>query len=331
MTGLHHSATTPPDHNPALQWQLLTAMERKPELYGADPYFREAAWDAAGVLGDRLYPLLHSATFLVIKPEALAARRLQAILSYLEANSFEPVCYRLLQFSRHVVRELWRYQWNAATIEKMDLADRTLCTFPTGILLGLREAKWPRELPAAVRLQSLKGAAAPDKRDTGSIRAVLQAPNRMISFVHAPDEPADVLRDLGVFLDRSERVRFLECLGNEVLTGLCSEGRQGMKRIEETMAPADFDASAAFKRMFETESEPLRAELVRCWSCYAETGRIDWWRFLDLGRRSGAADWDVLAVCADALDHEASGYRPTLKFDDVAMARWLKRPAPLSL
>lgn len=220
-----------------LQWQLLTSLERKRKLYSADPYFREAAWDAAGVLGDRLYPMLQSTALLVIKPEALAARRLRKILNYIEANNFQLISYCLVQFSRYVVRELWRYQWNAATIEKMDLADRTLCSFPTGILLGLREAKWPRRVPAAVRLQSLKGAAAPEKRDPGSIRAVLQAPNRMISFVHTSDEPADVLRELGVFLGRSERARFFEGLGEKVPIGVCEEKQAGTGARRGSRAP----------------------------------------------------------------------------------------------
>jgi nucleoside diphosphate kinase len=320
-------STVPPYPEYALRWRLLTSLERKCELYGVDPYFREAAWDAAAVLGDRLYPVLHSTALLVVKPEALAARRLQMILGYIEANNFQLIGYRLLRFSRHVVRELWRYQWNAATIEKMDLADRTLCSFPTGILLGLREVRGSRQVPAAVRLQSLKGAAAPEKRDPGSIRAMLQAPNRMISFVHTSDEPADILRELGVFLDRPERVRFFQLLGEKVPTGVCEEGVGELERVEEAVAPADFDAYAAFTRMIEDASEPLREELVRHRDRYVETGRIDWWRFVDLTRRSGATEWDVLAVCTAALDHETSAYSPALKFDEAAMGRWLDRTA----
>jgi nucleoside diphosphate kinase len=306
---------------------LLTSLERKRELYGADPYFREAAWDAANVLGNKLYSMLHSTALLVVKPEALAARRLQMILSYIEANDFQPVSYRLLQFSRHVVRELWRYQWNAATIEKMELADRTLCSFPTGILLGLREARSPRRVPAAVRLQSLKGAAVSEKREPGTIRAVLRAPNRMISFVHTSDEPADVLRELGVFLGRPERVRFFEDLGEQAPAGIDEEGRRELERVEDAVPPTDFDTTAAFTRMTEAASEPLRKELVRHRDRYVETGRIDWWRFLDLTRRSGAMEWDVLAVCTAALDHETSAHSPTLKFDKAAMGRWLDRTA----
>ena len=96
------------------------------------------------------------------------------------------------------------------------------------------------------------------------------------------------------------------------------------------MPPADFDASAAFTRMIQAASRPLRKELARHQDHYAETGGIDWWQFLDLTKRSGAMEWDVLAVCTAALDHEARGYRPALKFDDAAMDRWLDRPAPLS-
>jgi len=331
LTEFGHSAVASPCREPDLAWRLLTSLERKRELYSADPYFREAAWDAAGVLGDRFYPMLHSTALLVVKPEALAARRLRKILNYLEANHFRLVSYRLLRFSRHVVRELWRYQWNAATIEKMDLADRTLCSFSTGILLGLHEMRWPRQVPAAVRLQSLKGAAALEKRDPGSIRAVLEAPNRMISFVHTSDEPADILRELGIFLDRPERAQFFEGLGEKQPTGISEERRRELERVEEATATADFDASAAFTRMIEAASESLRKELVGHRDRYVKTGKIDWWQFLDLTKRSGAMEWDVLAVCTSALDHESSAYRPALKFDDAAMDRWLDHPAPLSL
>lgn len=56
-----------------------------------------------------------------------------------------------------------------------------------------------------MRLQQFKGPTLPRQRAAHHLRAGLGPPNRLLNFVHAADEPADVLREVGLLLDRPTR------------------------------------------------------------------------------------------------------------------------------
>ena len=90
MSAQGHTGVTSPAAG-SLQWRYLTSLRRKRTLYAVDPYFREGAWDASAILGERFYPLLHETALMVVKPEALAARRLPDIRAYVETAGFRPM------------------------------------------------------------------------------------------------------------------------------------------------------------------------------------------------------------------------------------------------
>jgi len=52
----------------------------------------------------------------------------------------------------------------------------------------------------ARRLTLLKGGNDPAGRAPGSLRSAAASPNRLLATVHTSDDPADVARELAVFL-----------------------------------------------------------------------------------------------------------------------------------
>ena len=82
-------------------------------------------------------------------------------------------------------------------------------------------------MPATVRLSNLKGGPDAATRGAGSLRSALRSANRLFTFVHTADEPADIVRELAVFFDRDERRRLLaEATGVEP-AGRPPAGRPG--------------------------------------------------------------------------------------------------------
>ncbi len=309
-------------------WRHLTSVARKRDCYRRDPHFREAMYDGVRILGDELFAALHSVALLAFKPEALAGRRVDAVLRFVTKHRFTPMCIVPLVFTRHIVRELWRYQWNAATIEKMELADRLNCALPTVMLL-LRDDRLPRELPASVRLKTLKGSAVTAGRDVGSLRAAIAAPNRMITFVHAPDEPADVIRELGVFFDRPTRLAILSNLRCGLSSDATRRCERQLRELEQRAPHADLDHRAAWQRVLAGAEDHADELLARQHRCFCDYGEIEWWHFLSLCANVGADEWDVITICAEVVEHEDPGQVPVLTFDGAAVAGWLNGGAEL--
>jgi len=311
-----------------VDWECLSSLPEKRRLYSRDPHFRESMWDARQALGDEPFAVLHRVALLALKPESLAGRRVDSLLRFLDDHGFTPIHVESFAYTRHINRELWRYQWNAATIEKMDLTDRINLALPTAILL-LRDDGRPRELPTSVRLKALKGAALPERRDPGSMRAALEAPNRMLTFVHTADEPADVARELGILFDRPERRAIFEALEAKPSGDVTEQCRHLLEGLEARAPVADFDPERAWRRVTRSARRGVAAALQRERDHYLESGVLDWWPFLSLAEKAGTDPWDVVAICAAVVEHQDVGYEPLIEFGAGVVDGWLTGRARL--
>jgi nucleoside diphosphate kinase len=181
----------------------LTEMSQKSSLYSVDTYFWESWEDLMGAAGARAADLAHSHSLILIKPDAFAARKVEAIVDWLSQNGFTIVACMPLEVCRHQARALWRYQWNAAPrIRKEALT--TLLAAASSMLLIIRSDR-VSGVSTAIRFASMKGSADRSLQRPGDLRAVLSSPAHLISFVHAADDPADFVRELGILLAGKER------------------------------------------------------------------------------------------------------------------------------
>lgn len=186
------------------EWDRLTKVPEKRMLFGVDPYFRAGYLDFRHRNGGSFpYETLHQTAVLFIQPDGVSARIGKKTLSFLESNGFELIATSLFKHTYHSVREEWRYQFNEMTLPRMDITSAKYMMGPS-LLLVLR-SNVESNIPASVRLQRLKGRANPSGRRKNQLRSLVNSPNGLLKFVHSPDEPADIVRELSTALTAIER------------------------------------------------------------------------------------------------------------------------------
>lgn len=191
---------------------LTTDPDRR-RIYPDDVYFREMAAQVDSVAPDLLARILERSSFLMFKPEAVVGRRIEPALAFLAERGFEPLGALRVRIDPRILREMWRYQINAAPLSSIRAVDMAL-QGAESLVVALHDTQGPERtgLPAAVRLSNLKGSSSGLDADSGLLRGVLACVNESLNFVHAPDEPADLIRELGVLFDRQRRAAPLELL-----------------------------------------------------------------------------------------------------------------------
>ncbi|GAB2867213.1 hypothetical protein GCM10022221_79940 [Actinocorallia aurea] len=183
----------------------LSALPGKRALFAVDSYFRDG-WDDLTATAPDPWTLLAVHATVLLTPDAVAGRRLEAALDWLLAQDAVIVAAEALRLDRHSTRALWWYQWNVATRERRALTD-LLATAGESLLLV---ARLPRAaIPATLRIGQRKGSAEPSRRrqlprllDGQDDRA-----GGLVTFAHTADEPADLVREFGILLDGPDRRR----------------------------------------------------------------------------------------------------------------------------
>jgi len=134
-----------------MDWKSLTLMQEKRDAYSGDLYLRECWADMSEIFGATLPNVLGSIALLNLKPDAVVGRRMRNILNFLVDHQFLPIAAVPIQFTRHSMRELWRYDWNVYPVER--LAFSTVWYTATEILLFVvQDLRAVDSLAAARRL-----------------------------------------------------------------------------------------------------------------------------------------------------------------------------------
>ncbi len=184
----------------------LTKSPLKAFHYSQECYFREAWRDLEE--GDvSRHRALERLTFVLFKPDGLVAHSVSRTLGALRRHDFVPIAHSRVQFDRLMIRELWRFELNLATLSRLDTIDRLLTVSPSLLVLLRDDSRTPGT--AAERLSALKGPSLLHLRKDFHLRHAIGARDGLLNFIHTPDEPADVVRELGVLLDREQRRQLL--------------------------------------------------------------------------------------------------------------------------
>jgi nucleoside diphosphate kinase len=273
-----------------------------------DIYTRESAADIAAVAGRSPAPALHEYALMTFKPEAVPGRRLRPGLAFLDAHGFEIAAVAPLRYSRHSMRELWRYDWDRYSIDRLALAT-VMYTAGEGLLLILRDIRPQDNEPAALRLRALRGSAAVEEREPGSLRATLEPPNEVLNFVHVADTPADVVRELGIFLDRFERRALLRAIvEGDAAAGsserVAREVLAHVDRLEAGCPEHDLDTIGSLARVVRAVPSAATSEARLRAACEDVAPKLAW---EDLVALVWPADeritvWDFIAVACGAIE-----------------------------
>ncbi len=100
-------------------WQALTTLREKFQLLAVDTAFRESWRQAVEVLGGRALEVLQRIVAVTVRPEAVLTGRTAACLQFLTRHDFTLISARQFRYTPSTIREVWRYQWNVASLDSM--------------------------------------------------------------------------------------------------------------------------------------------------------------------------------------------------------------------
>jgi hypothetical protein len=280
-------------------WAALTESPAKSGLFAQDLYFREC-WDSAvDTFGTKVTEALAPLGLVSFKSDGIAGRRGERTLDYLARHGFTIVAFSPFRHNRHSMRELWRYNWHVYTTDRLALMT-LMHTAAETMLVIVRDDRYDGVVPATVRLADLKGSADPAHRGPDHLRSVLEPPNQTINFVHVADEPADLVRETGILLDRSELRRLLSrtAIGED----LGKEAREELARLEGACPANRFDLAESLERL--AASTPTDAGYEsRLRRAIADGGRMSWDELASLTERIGPGFgvYDFVRIATEVL------------------------------
>lgn len=310
---------------------FLSRLDKKRELYAVDRCFQDGWQHVQELWGTHTRNRVWRLSSVIFKPEAIVGRSIEAGLVFLKEAGFTPVAARPFRFAPGSVREVWRYQINVATQERIAVVNVLLGATPSLYVL-LSDEREGLEIPSSLRLAAAKGNVDPARRSTGDLRSSLGSASRFLSHVHTPDEPADVLREFAILFPRSIR------------TAMCGRAEAGCDRTEEVILHAgrlydrfprhDLDFSNSLMRIGQAAvaANPLPdlatteslGEVTRLCRALQRRGEGDASKLFALTKALGVQVdiWDWIAVAAELVNGDIPG--ETAILPTVGSELWLK-------
>jgi hypothetical protein len=192
----------------------LTVDPEKSRYYAQDCYYRETVQQLSTWDPEERRRLLATRSYLMFKPEALVERKVGPALAYLAERGIEANLVASVTINRSVLRAMWWYQLNAAPLTIVRACDVLMNGWEM-LLIGFVDAKADPDDSAARRLSDMKGSSRDIGKGLGLLRDELGCTTTCLNYIHAPDEPADVVREIGVMFDRPRREAIFEAFRQE--------------------------------------------------------------------------------------------------------------------
>lgn len=274
----------------------------KHAVFCNDPGFLLAA--AQALMAPSNYDLF-DISYVLIKPDAFAARKAQTILHYLQQQNLVIVAAQPLQVHQQQALNIWRYQWNRATPSRIK-ASLAIATCGPSLLLALKRAPARNQAPLAVKLWCNKGGAFAAKRASHTLRAALGVEGRYFGFVHVPDEPIDVVREIGNLLGAhglAQLLQELEHASNAEQTALT-----WIERLNAGAAPYDFEPIASQPPTPAGESQLVLDQLF----AKASAACPGW------DSNFNSADWSALQAVAQGLRDNVEGIKAVVDSGEIS-------------
>lgn len=272
-----------------------------------DIYFQESTLDVRELFGVDSARWTRHTALLLLTPDTVVSRQAPAVMSLVTAAGFEPVATAPVHIDRVVCREIWRRELASPDPETLDRLAVCDLLFPyTATIAVLLTDRAPRSgLPASTRLSELKGSGEPALRRPGTLRRELHSPNNVFRLVHASDGPNELVRELGILLDRPQRRALLRDAREEAADAATVTALA--RAAYEPVGERSLVTEPAIRRLLASVDEAtggsslagLRDPLERLSGGHP----IDFRSFLASVAESGLdmATWDLIAVGAQSL------------------------------
>lgn len=317
---------TPSDYGTALA--CLTLQPDKVRAY-EDDFVPEAAWRAVWKhWGPEATDFVYGHSFLLLKPETIARRLSWQAISFVVDRGFVPVAHAGVALSRNAAHHIWRFQWNAATTDRVELTNLVNAQSESLLILLRDSNRGP--VPASVKLWRMKGSAHAERRTAEHLRTALGMHNRMLGFVHTPDEPADLVRELAILFDPGALDRLLVASRSVGTTNaeILAQSRYLASEFESRCRVHSVNPAEVVQRVGQTAGGRALSTVVSA----METGRrMGLAEVLASFKGAGSAtcEWDALTIAAELIEHDKKGVCAKLDARAVGemYARWSKEGA----
>jgi nucleoside diphosphate kinase len=297
---------------------LLTRSSIKQQLYSVDTYFRDSWEDVVRVCGPRAVDVARRHALLLLKPDAVVRRKLVPALKWLESEGWDVAYAQCFRVNRWAVRAFWQYQWNTATRERREMADLFMSATDSLVLL-LRFAGEPAANPAASTdpgewacsiLTGAKGGSAPHLCRPGQLRYVLDTLNQQLNLVHSADEPADLIREVGICFTTEERGALYSALAAG--TNARDDAFRLAQEMESAQEPLDLSLTGTVDQLLRRtgDAPDFSRRLTRLRSGEA----VSWPELESAADRSGVelAEWERVVLGTYLLVPTFAGVVPLL-------------------
>ncbi len=305
-----------------LDWERLTKCPEKVQLYAQEPYVRNAWADCQAQWGDETNAVIQQLAVVMLKPEAIVRGCLPAVVGFLTDHGLTPIAWRNVELGPSRCTTIWRYQWNKATDDRVAL-HLFIAKQARWLLVVLRDDEPVPGLPASIRLWGLKGQTDERQRDPSHLRSVIGMKNRMIGFVHTPDEPVDFVREQGILFQTDTRPAWLR----ELTVNLnATRTRELLKTSTSETDPVSHsvDSAEVIRRLTNAGS----ARLVQLANAAREGARCSLTEvraaFADLTNPS--VIWDYVILASELIEHDRPSVKATIDSGAFPVVRhaWLQ-------
>lgn len=285
------------------EWKLLTIFGSKKSYFSTETYFRESFFDGHDVGGENIVNLMVRTAVVVLKPEIFASGKTRDVINLIERYDFKLKAFSTVKYDRLKIRETWRYQYSEATIDRMSLVDHLYC-LGDAMLLFFEDTSPVLTKPASARLHKLKGASEARLRTPDTLRSIIRIPNGVIRLFHVPDEPADIIREMGILFDRDQRLL--------IYNQLCSPSSINTKHLEATIAQLesqhpshDFSLETAWKNILRKSNDVVfSSQIEKLQQQVANHEEIGWEDIYSLLKENDCCIYDILTVATHVLKQD---------------------------
>lgn len=287
----------------------LTLNRAKATRFSHEAYFQEAYFEYSALVGAAHVPQrLHHRTYVLFKPDAGATRCVARCLAVLAELEMYPVWSTVLQISRHSFRELWRYELNVSTYHRYPAVDALLCTHPSLFIMFERPAASADAECLSRKIDSAKGPSQRRLRSPESIRARIDAGDGVLNHIHTPEEPIDMLREIGVLFDPKTRHELFSVIAGDQ----APRHAPAIEAFYAAVPPHPLDPAAVKSRLFPRESDQEFEGLLK--SAAEATDFDRFYRSL-ADRRPQLSHWDAITLFVTQRNFVVDGVTPILEFE----------------
>ncbi|WP_027160360.1 nucleoside-diphosphate kinase [Methylobacter luteus] len=221
---------------------VLTVNRYKRDIYPQDINYLNGMHILRNALSSEalLKRFLWNHCLLLVRPDAFFVGYPHHIVEELYSRHMSIVGCETVLLTRSQAEALWLYQSNVMTEERKDLLGELLSSAPS-VLLLIHDDNPRISAPATAHLTYLKGPSIARKRKPWHLRSIVApATASILSYLHASDDPADMVREMCLLLGADTMLNLLGQTGStQPKQGLCYSDTE--KRTKDLLLKhADF-------------------------------------------------------------------------------------------